>query len=109
MSNTIAAELLESLQDAGLPVHGVSVAANGAVSPKFLPGASAKDLTDAAAIIAAFDKSPRKPKPVDTVKSDVAKLTEEQFVAVLRRMTAEYLLAHPEAAKEVGIAVEEKI
>lgn len=101
-------EMDDQIRAAGIPLRTV-VQKGASVKAILADGASKAQIDQAAAIIASFDMSPTKPKEVDAVKSDVAKLTEEQFVAVLRRMTAEYLLAHPEAAKEVGIAVEEKI
>lgn len=109
MSNSMALELLESLQEAGLPIDGVSVAANGSITPRFNPGASAKDQTDAAAIIAAFDKSPREPKPVEEIHGDVDKLPEETILAIVKRMIADYLAVNPSVAKEFGVVVEEKV
>lgn len=96
-------QLVQALQAAGLPVVSVE---RGPPVLVWLNAATPAQQTQANAIAAGFDFRPRRPRKLADLTAAVNALTAAQKNALLAVCCADLLQRNPQAARQLGIALD---
>src|SRR5262245_4125730 len=76
--------LHEALAAAGLRVVSVGVSPEGVATIEYFPGSSVVNEARAEAIVAAYGTRPRRPRPLEAICADLARLSDQQLESILR-------------------------
>lgn len=98
-------DLTDALTAAGIPNTGVTRDQFGVVTVLFTKDATPQQKTQAAAIVAATDLTPKTPRAVASIMQDIANLSAQDVVKLTRLALADFLLRYPNAAKRLNINI----
>lgn len=94
----------EMVREAGIPIFGMR-GVQGNVSIDFDPSATDQQKTDAAAIVAGFDWTPRKPKSHQALIAGIASLLVTDRSKLFSAVAADLLRRDPRFAVKLGINI----
>jgi len=100
------ARLDEALKAAGVPILGVYRERGADWTVRFAPEVTQGRRDQAAAIVAAFDARPRRPRPLASIAADIAGLSAADRNRLMTAVCAAYLQDHPGFARALSLAID---
>lgn len=95
----------EIIKEAGIPIFGLR-GVQGDVKIDFNPSATVQQRTDAAAIVASFDWTPRRKRAYLNLINDIAALSAADRNKLLAAVAADFLRRFPRFAQRLSINVD---
>lgn len=102
-------QLDADIRAAGIPIDGVALLDPASAPPTvridFQASATQAQRTQAQSIVSGFDWTPRRPRPLATLRTEITNLTQAQRNTLLIMIAADFLREHPRAAEALGISI----